>query len=161
MTKRLIQHGKCFDVDDNDENIIKDLITILETDDDPLERMAAAENLGEMGNQIAVAPLINALNDRRELSRWGAAEALGQLGNPKAIPPLLKALGDTSSHVRENAAIALGMIGDDKVINHLSLAIDQEDAYPNAVKERNEAVKKAAHEAIEKIRTRRVDITQQ
>jgi HEAT repeat protein len=143
---------KKISVNENDDSL-KKLIAKLETNDDPIARMGAAEDLGRLGNQKAVVPLINALRDRTEYGRLGAAKALGKLGNPKAIEPILVVLKeDEISSVRKEAAITLGMIGDEKVIKHLQQAIEEEDAHTGCTQESHNAVKKAAQDAIEKIK---------
>jgi HEAT repeat protein len=156
MAKEIYLDGKMTSVDENDENILRRLIVCLETNDDPVQRMGAAESLGILGNQKALGPLMNALRDESEYGRYGAVKALGKLGNPKAIEPLLVALKDNSSStVRRGAAIALGMIGDEKAISQLQQAIEQEDSYFGVVKDSHDAVKEAAQEAIEKIRAKK------
>jgi HEAT repeat protein len=148
--------GTMISVDANDENILKRLLAKLETNDDPIARMGAAESLGELRNQKALVPLIDALRGRTEYDRLGAAKALGQLGNPKAIEPLVVALRDkSSSGVRKAAAIALGMIGDEKVIRHLQQAIEQEDSYTGVIQDSHNAVKRAAQNAIEEIKAKK------
>lgn len=77
-------------------------------------RTRAAESLGEIGDQAAVAPLIERLGDRAEARdvRTRAAEALGRLGSPIAVPSLLDVLDDPVWHIRYHAIVALGAIGD-------------------------------------------------
>jgi len=75
-------------------------------------RNDAARILGEIGDQRAVDPLIDALEDENEIwiIRELAAMALGEIGDPRAINPLIDALKDEESLVRTAAAEALDMM---------------------------------------------------
>ncbi|MEL6382787.1 MAG: HEAT repeat domain-containing protein [Cyanobacteria bacterium J06626_18] len=82
------------------ESAIQVLIAALEDEDDRTEaggyplRRNAARALGKLGNQQAVAPLIQALTCSDFYVREAAAKALEQLDNPEAIPHLLALLRD-------------------------------------------------------------------
>ena len=94
-------------------------------------RNDAARILGEIGDQRAVDPLIDALEDENEIwiIRELAAMALGEIGDPKAIDPLIDALNDENPYVRGTAAEALGEIGDPKAIDPLIDALNDEQHF--------------------------------
>ena len=79
---------------------------------DKNERKKAAESLVKIGRP-AVAPLINALDDRISYVRAMAAQVLGNIGDPRALKPLKKALQDKDSSVRKEAKEALIKLGDE------------------------------------------------
>ena len=79
---------------------------------DKNERKKAAESLAKVGRP-AVAPLINALDDRISYVRAMAAQVLGNIGDPRALKPLKKALQDKDSSVRKEAKEALIKLGDE------------------------------------------------
>ena len=64
-----------------------------------------------MGDQRAVAPLIEALSDDELWVRRAAAKALGLMGDQRAVAPLIEALSDKESEVREAAEAALKELG--------------------------------------------------
>ncbi len=86
------------------------LIAALDADDDAALRRAAARALGDLGDRVAVAPLVAALEDPDDEVRRQAAWALGRLGDRAAVAPLRRALGDRSDDVRWFAAWALSRI---------------------------------------------------
>ena len=89
---------------------VKPLIEALKDGaEDVAVRMKAAEVLGEIGDERAVEPLIQALKDKDEFVRQCAAEALGEIGDERAVETLNQALKD--EWVREEAAKALKKIG--------------------------------------------------
>ena len=66
--------------------------------------------LGEIGNALAIEPLIKVLNSDGavagdEYVRWDAAEALGKIGDARAVEPLIRALeggnGSAAGALRE------------------------------------------------------------
>ena len=73
--------------------------------------MGAADALGELGDEKAVLPLIQALEDDESSVRIEAAEALGRLNNTSSIAPLIKILPDPEEKVRSEATKALTAIG--------------------------------------------------
>ncbi|MCX5654953.1 MAG: HEAT repeat domain-containing protein [Planctomycetota bacterium] len=78
----------------------------------PCVRLTAAEALGEIGDQRAVAPLIDLLaRDSDWDVRKHAAIALGNLGGPEATARLIEAMADPEPQVRKAVAEALGMVG--------------------------------------------------
>jgi HEAT repeat protein len=78
-------------------------------------RLGAVSVLGEVGNQLAVDPLIYMLGDIDETVRIEAALALGKLRYAQAIPALIAALSDVDEQVRSTVARSLARFGDDSV----------------------------------------------
>ena len=77
--------------------------------------MAAASALGNIGNKIALNPLIEALEDEDWNVKLTAATALGNVGDKRAIRPLIRALGeDEFAFTRVAAASALSKLGEKK-----------------------------------------------
>ena len=74
-----------------------------------LARMAARA-LGELRDERAVEPLIEALHDRNEDVRCLAAKSLGEIGDPRAEEPLEMASRDEYRQVRDSAAGAIRRI---------------------------------------------------
>ncbi|NOQ48374.1 MAG: hypothetical protein GQ576_04440, partial [Methanococcoides sp.] len=75
--------------------------------DDPRVRAYAARALGRTGDERAVEPIIELLNDEDENVRSNVAMALGKLDDERAIEPLTKALNDNSERVRILARSAI------------------------------------------------------
>jgi HEAT repeat protein len=73
----------------------------------PVERAAAAEQLGLMRAYEASALLVPLLNDPDPAVRREAVMALGWLGNRNAVAPLMQALNDSDWTVRQASAVAL------------------------------------------------------
>lgn len=75
--------------------------------EEPSARELAAEILGELGNDIAIAPLLRTLHNDDEESyvQYAAAVSIGKLGGLEA---LVIALKDKNQHVRLAAVEALG-----------------------------------------------------
>lgn len=82
-------------------------------------RSAAAEALGEIGDDCALEPLIALINDSEEEVRSAAARALGEIKNDRAVDTLIALLNDSETLVREAATYALGEISDDRAIEPL------------------------------------------
>ena len=112
------------------EQLIEDL-----KDKDSKVRKDAAEDLGNIGDSLAVDPLIEALRDENSFVRQNAAKALGQIKDVKAVEPLIEALGDKDNDVRKYAAAALGYIGDTKAIKPLIEALKVVDFYDEDARE--------------------------
>jgi len=72
----------------------------------------AAKALGEVGDERAIEPLIEALNSRYVDTREAAADALGRIGDERAIGKLNIALDDSYITVREHARTAIENILD-------------------------------------------------
>ena len=81
-------------------------------------RSTIAEILGKIGDERAVEPLINELNELKvsrylfdkTLVRKKVAWALGEIGDERAVEPLIKALKDEDGDVMEAAKKALEKI---------------------------------------------------
>lgn len=92
-----------------DVSVLDQLIRMLKTD----KRHGAILALGEMGNALAVEPLLELLADQNSGIRWRVADALGKIGDAGAIEPLITLLKDkdTSGTVQKCAMNALVKIG--------------------------------------------------
>ncbi|WP_292521130.1 HEAT repeat domain-containing protein [Methanoculleus sp.] len=90
-------------------------------------RIAAAEGLGEIGDDSSVGALILLLDDPERDVRIAAAGALGQIGDARAIIPLVRLFGDGYPTVRSAAAAAVAAFGPD-AFEPLEVALD--DAVP-------------------------------
>jgi len=73
-------------------------------------RRYAASALASLGDERAVVPLLEALQQPSWDDRWEAAEGLGKLKARVALEPLLPLLQDPDASVRAIAAWALGEI---------------------------------------------------
>ena len=87
-------------------------------------RKWAAQNLGDLGDNRAVEPLIGMLNDENFNLRIVAAEALGKLKDTRAIIPLSTSLTDTHPKVRANALYSLSQIRDPEILQKCSRMLD-------------------------------------
>ena len=67
----------------------------------------AAKALGEIRDERAVEPLIEALQDMNEDVRCLAARSLGEIGDPRAEEPLERASRDEYRQVRDSATGAI------------------------------------------------------
>lgn len=83
---------------------VRGLIKALEYKRDSDVRWAAASALGRIADEIAIYPLIQALQDR--FVRWEAASALERIGEP-AVEPLTQALNSRDIYVRKAVEKAL------------------------------------------------------
>ena len=133
-------------------------------------RQAAAEALGEIKDPRAVEPLIAALGDESSGVRLAAAKSLGEIKDPRAVEPLSAALKDENKYVRRAAAHALDRLGWkpeqdeiagwywmakcdwDKCVALGALTVEPLIA---ALKDTDEEVRRAAAEALGKIKDRR------
>jgi HEAT repeat protein len=61
---------------------------LLKNDPDPLVRASAAETLGDLGQEEAIAAIFVALVDTDESVRAYAANSIGLLGTPTLLPKL-------------------------------------------------------------------------
>lgn len=91
------------------DQAILPLIKFLRSKDKRL-RFYAARALGESGDERAIKPLIEALNDSYWTVRKNAAEALGKIGG-KAIEHLARSLRDPRPEVKTMATQILADIG--------------------------------------------------
>lgn len=74
-------------------------------------RMAAATNLGRLGDTQSVGPLTQLLNDPQSGVREMALFGLGLLGDPSATDAILNTLNDYDADVRYRALVALSDLG--------------------------------------------------
>lgn len=98
---------------------------------DPLERAAAIQLVGLLGDAGDAAPLIGRLQDGDAAVRVQAAAALGRLGAADAERAVRRALGDPSEQVRAAAAETLGAIGSRADVDAL-VTIARSDAFEPA-----------------------------
>ena len=158
-----------------DERAVEPLILAL-NDEDKSVRTLVAGALGKIRDKRAVEPLILALNDDEEDVRWYASVSLGEIGDKKAVEPLTHALKDEGKIVRCFAAESLGKIGDKRAVEPLIQILKSEkedsrcfvaralgeigdkranESLTQALKDNDNAVQKAAKEALEKIRIKK------
>ncbi|MFW6172403.1 MAG: HEAT repeat domain-containing protein [Elusimicrobiota bacterium] len=91
------------------------LIDDLELDENPVVKMNAAKTLGEIGDKMAVKPLIGALKDKDDSVRIEATKALGEIRDERAVGPLIEVLNDDNEIVRYRVKEALIEIGEPAV----------------------------------------------
>ena len=75
--------------------------------------------LEQIGDLVAVEPLIDLLKTGSDELRTCAARALGTLGDKRAVPVLIEALDDAEFSVRMQSTAALGKIGDTRAVEPL------------------------------------------
>src|SRR6185436_7771403 len=87
-----------------------DLVLPLMDHQESAMREAAAFTIGRSGDKRAVAPLIKALDDRRETVQTLACLGLGQIDDPRVAAALIAGLKDGSKQdaVRAACAYAIG-----------------------------------------------------
>lgn len=122
------------------EKAVKPLFKALE---DFRLRWGAIVALGDIGDARAVEHITPLLNDIDPQTRGAAAIALGKIGDSRAIDPLIQVLtNEKGVIIREFAIQALGLIGDEKAVGPIKQALNDE----------NESIRKAARDALEKIK---------
>jgi HEAT repeat protein len=104
-------------------------------------RWHTAEILGEIKDDRAVKPLINALKDENNGVISNSIIALCEIGEP-AVKILINALKSSEWQVRWHTAEILGEIKDDRAVKPLTDALNDE----------NSDVQRAATKALERIR---------
>jgi HEAT repeat protein len=75
--------------------------------------------LAQIGDQRAVDPLIEALNDEDDLVRHDVVTTLGMLKSPKAVDPLIEILKYEDITLQTSAACALADIGGSRAVDAL------------------------------------------
>lgn len=75
------------------------------------------------GIQVAVEPLVAALQDADAIVRANAAAALGWIGEARAVPPLLSCLKDADERCRSAAALAVGLLRTSAALKPLARAL--------------------------------------
>lgn len=97
-----------------DTRAIPALIAVLKDDDcnnwNYMTKVCAAKALGQLGNEQATYPLIDALSNLHSEVRQMVVWALGQIQDKRAAKPLINALQDSDSQVREAAREALAQL---------------------------------------------------
>ncbi|GET37403.1 HEAT repeat domain-containing protein [Microseira wollei] len=94
---------------------LHDIVDLLQTDEDYLVRLCAAEALGNLNDKSAMPALIAALNDSNEGVRAYAADSIGLLGVVEALPILQQKLeSESSQFTRVFTLSALYRLGDEK-----------------------------------------------
>ncbi|WP_119071417.1 HEAT repeat domain-containing protein [Aggregatilinea lenta] len=91
-------------------------------------RDSAIKITKEIDSELAVEPLIRALQDENEPARRQAAKALRQLGDARAVEPLIQALQDKNGDVRLAAAGALMQLGDARAVDPLIQTLEDNDS---------------------------------
>jgi len=153
-----------------EEEKVKDEIDIqidLLKDSDWTVRREAVVTLGEMGDERCVVPLANALRDGDWQVREAAIDALGQVGSP-AVEYLVRMLRDWD--IRKSAIRCLGKIKDERVLDPLMQQLHHDEfkddatealvdlgapaveRLVNALKDKNEVVRKQAIIALGRIK---------
>lgn len=102
---------------------VQGLIKALNYEKDKTVCRDAALALGQIGDERAVEPLIDALKEGDRLMRRTAALALGEIGDERAVETLTDALKDSDKEARQAGAEALGKIGDSRVVEPLIEAL--------------------------------------
>ncbi|MFH0846700.1 MAG: HEAT repeat domain-containing protein [Chloroflexota bacterium] len=100
--------------------------------------------LGNIGDERAVKPLVQALKDEHSVTRKYLIEALVKIGEA-AVLPLSQVLKDEDKDIRKEVASALGLIGDVRSL----------EALIEASSDRDRGVRNAANNAIKKIKSKK------
>jgi HEAT repeat protein len=108
------------------------LLTLLESDQDPMTQSSAALALGYVGRDRSVNPLVRALKSQNSLVQMEAAAALGRLGNLEAVRPLCKSVKSPDANVRANICMALGQLGGEEAIACLRELLKDKDPFVQA-----------------------------
>lgn len=139
--------------------------------EEPHVRLEAARALGRLRDPGSVPALVAAMGDEQVAVRWAAAKALSQIG-PPAVPALIETLRGSGGRLLPYSLWALGEIGNPEAISALSQAVRSplwEERWSavaslsdvgggqvcavlvEALGDRDERVRKAAGEALQKI----------
>lgn len=128
------------------ENIarINKLIGMLESGD-PDQVIDAAQQLGEIGDQIAVEPLVLIFNNVKSSIqvKLAVAEALLKLDGAPVEVALLATLRHTDWHIRRNGAAILGQLKAEWAVEPLS----------RALRDAHSTVRRTARAALQRINT--------
>ncbi len=93
---------------------------------------AAAEKLGEIGDNQAVEPLVEAALENFNVSDWTQrnrktmVEALQKIGDPRAVELLISKIRSEKDYKRSQAAETLGEMRDPHAVEALVMALDDE-----------------------------------
>ena len=91
-------------------------------------RCSAAKILGEIGDCIAINPLVEILKTDKIEAKDAATEALVKM-KKSATKPLLECLKNKDPKVRHRAADGLGRIGDVRAVESLCESVEDENIY--------------------------------
>jgi HEAT repeat protein len=91
-------------------------------DQDPINRVVAAELLGGFPSEVAVLALSSAVNDAQADLRHTAIEALGRTAQAGAVPVLIALLEDRTPDIRMAALAALRVHGGPSIAGELQVA---------------------------------------
>jgi len=80
-----------------EKSVVPDLINLLKSVENEHTKQAIAYSLGEICDDRAVEPLINALSDKRKRVADTVVGALGNLNDARAIEPLMELIKDEKS----------------------------------------------------------------
>jgi HEAT repeat protein len=119
---------------------VPELVARLDGEPDRGVRQTLVKTLGRLGDDRALAGLVNALKDRDLLVCQEAALALSRFKSPAAFEALLEALehkgGRDSWQIRRFTAQALGKLGDRRAVPALIASLrDESDLVPPAAAE--------------------------
>ncbi|KQC03940.1 MAG: hypothetical protein APR53_04450 [Methanoculleus sp. SDB] len=95
---------------------------------DKAERERVSRGLALAG-KVAVAPLLELLDDDSWVMRYRAAEALGRIRDTRAVLPLIARLTDEKDHVRYMAAKALCRFADGHAEGALIVLLEDPNVY--------------------------------
>jgi HEAT repeat protein len=96
------------------------ILALSDADRPEFARINAATALGEIGDELALEPLIATLRYETPAIRLAAAQALGDLKHPGSVEALLMALEDKAPEVRRSAIWSLSVIGDERAFDGLA-----------------------------------------
>jgi HEAT repeat protein len=133
------------DIEPN-QNLLKiDKLIALLSSEDSEQIAGAAQQLGEIGDQIAVEPLVIVFNDMKSSMqvKLAVAEALLKLEGAPVEVALLAALRHTDWHIRRNGAAILGQLQAEWSVDPLS----------QALRDNHSIVRRTARAALQRIGT--------
>jgi len=130
---------------------VRGLIKVLHEAKSEDVRGGAALMLGNIGDPLALEPLIAALKDPASSVRQDATKALANLGSAKAIEPLRAALNDPNEQVREDAKYALSRIKTDRDVVFEAEAKGDSDRIKSTLNDENPSVRCDAIRALERL----------
>ncbi len=119
----------------------------------PQAAIQAANALGDLGDKIAVPPLIILFRNKRQPAsvRLAAAESLLKMESAPAEVTLLAALRSEKWHLRRNGAAILGQLQADWAVGPLAKAAAYDD-HPHVIKTAKAALKRiGTPEALNKL----------
>lgn len=103
-----------------DSSVVPDLAEVLENDDYPVAREAAARVMGELGHSAAVAPLLDQLRQSDSFLRLQIIRSLGRLRDARAVPALADIARRDERRDGFHARHALAEIGTPDALNVLA-----------------------------------------